>query len=549
MKPMHRTLALFCAAAMLCSTLSGCISLPDRGEETPQELSVQIDANVQSLDPHIASDGTSFEVLASLMDGLTQPDANGNAVPAIATDWSVSADQKTWTFRLRRGALWSHTGSPVTAHDFVYAWKRAISPEIASDYAYMFSVVAHILNAQKIRSGEASTDSLGITAVDDYTLKVELAVPTPYFAELLYLPVFYPMEKAFVENCSGQFATSQDTLQSNGAFVMDFYAPSSTLLTLVKNEQYWDADRIHLTRIDYHLVQDAEETQAQYDAGKLDYVRLTGSHITEFYKDPAFRAFDTGYLWYLALNLQDVPLLQNRSLRFALSTAIDRETMIVEALQDFSRAAYFLVPDHISSDSQGIDFRACAPDYASAVAYDVSAAQAYLEQCKEETGLSSFHLQLLVDDAQAETLAPYLKREIEESLPDVEIEIISKNRRQVSLDLRSGNFQIALTRWGPDYPDPTAYLNVWHTGNALNFGGWSDPHYDRLLRLAVLQGADETQRRTTLIETEAIAMQDLPVIPLYEKRDSVLVRETVSGLIHLTFGPETIYKDVVISED
>lgn len=166
------------------------------------DLNVMLETPVQSLDPQQATDGTSFEVIADYTDGLMQMDSDGQAVPAIAESYELSDDGLTYTFHLRTDAKWSN-GTPVTAADFVFAWQRAVDPAVASEYAYMLSDIGQVKNAAEIIAGEKDKSELGVTAVDDNTLKVELNVPVSYFLSLMYFPTFYPVNEEFFNSCGG----------------------------------------------------------------------------------------------------------------------------------------------------------------------------------------------------------------------------------------------------------------------------------------------------------------------------------------------------------
>ncbi len=548
MNAIHRIIPCLLWSLFCCILFTGCQTESEENMEGGI-LDLQIETNVQSMDPHKAIDGTSFEVIACITDGLTQPDTDGHAAPAIAKSWSISADGKVWTFHLRDNATWSQTGSKVTAHDFVYAWQRAVAPDTASNYAYMLSDIGQIVNAADIISGKKHPRTLGVEAPDDYTFVVHLNTPVAYFADLLYLPIFYPMEQSFVEACGSSYATSHETLQSNGAFLMETYARSSIDFSLIKNDTYWDADRIHLKGINYYLIQDSIQALNAYRSDNLDYMVLSGEHISAFSKDINFHTFDTGYLWYLSLNMQDVPALRNLNLRLALSSAIDRETMMVQTLQDGSKASYFLISDYILNHTDSLDIRTANEEYAPLIAYDIAKAQSYLEAAKNELGVDSFAFDLLVDTTQEDTVAAYLQQQIEQTLPDVKINIVSKVTRQAIQSLQDGTYEIALTSWGADYADPSTYLNILRSNNSTNYGRWSNAEFDALLDRASGEAAsvNDTLRLQLLQEAEAIAIKDLAVIPLYEKRTAILVKDNVSGIVHHAIGLGNIFKDTIIS--
>ena len=516
----------------------------------PGVLNVHIETGVQSLDPQQATDGTSFEVIANYTDGLTQPNADGNAVEALAESWETSDDQLTWTFHLRDNAKWSSTGNPVTAKDFVYSWQRAVDPDIASEYSYMLSDIGQVVNAADIIAGTKDKSELGVEAPDDYTFVVHLNAPVAYFLDLMYFPTFYPIEEEFITSCGDTFATSPETVQSNGAFILQTYEPSATEFSLVKNEDYWDADRVQLTQINYQLVQDNHQALLSYQSGDLDYILLSGDQVDQVSSDPEFTTFNAGYLWYLALNQADVPALANLNLRMALANAIDRETMMTNIVKDGSKAAYFNVPDELAAGPDGQDFRATAEDYSDVISYDVEKAQEYLEKAKAELGVSSFEFDMVVDDdAQPQQVAAYLQQQIESALPDVKINITIKPKKQRVLDLQNGDFELGLTRWGPDYADPTTYLNMWVTGNNNNYGLWSNAEYDALIKDAAVGEAskDAEQRWDALHQAESIAVHDLVIIPLYEKSNATMVKSYVSGIENHSVALNRVYKNTVVA--
>ena len=233
------------------------------------DLNVMLETPVEALDPQQAVDGTSFEVIADYTDGLYQMDKDGEAVPALAADTQISEDGLIYTFKIRDDAKWSN-GEPVTAQDFVFAWQRAVDPKVASEYAYMLSDVGQIKNATDIIAGKKDKSELGVTAVDDKTLKVELNVQVPYFLGLMYFPTFYPVNQKFFESCGDTFATSPETTLSNGAFILDSYEPAATAFHLRKNPDYYDAKRVKLTGINYQVIQDSQQALMSYQTGAVD---------------------------------------------------------------------------------------------------------------------------------------------------------------------------------------------------------------------------------------------------------------------------------------
>ena len=236
-------------------------------------LNVQFDVEVASLDPQIATDGTSFEVLADVTEGLYTIDASGLPVLAIAEGVQKSDDGLTYTFTLK-DAKWSN-GTPVTAKDFVFSWRRLVDPTVASEYSFI-AEIANIKNASAIIAGEKGIEELGVTAKDDKTLEVQLDVPVPFFESLLAFPSFLPVNEEFFTQAGDSYATSPDTILSNGAFKLTAYEPAATTITLVKNPDYWDAGKVSLDGIQYQVIKDSQTAVLSYQNGDLDVVTLSG---------------------------------------------------------------------------------------------------------------------------------------------------------------------------------------------------------------------------------------------------------------------------------
>ena len=305
------------------------------GEGSGTDLNVMLETPVESLDPQLATDGTSFEVIADYTDGLMQMDADGQAVNALAESVDVSEDGLTYTFHIRKDADWSN-GDPVTAADFVFAWQRAVDPDVASEYSYMFSDIGQIVNAQDIIAGKKDKGELGVKAVDDKTLEVKLNVPVSYFLSLMYFPTFYPVDQKFFETCADTFATSPETTLSNGAFVLDEYQPAATAIHLVKNDKYYDAANIKLPGISYQVIQDSQQALMSYQNGDLDTTLVNGEQVDQVKDDPAFTAIGAGYLWYISPNMKSVKELDNLDVRLAITMALNREAITADVLKDGS---------------------------------------------------------------------------------------------------------------------------------------------------------------------------------------------------------------------
>ena len=404
-------------------------------------LNIMLETEVQSLDPQIATDGTSFEVIADYTDGLMQMDADGAAVPAIAETYDISEDGKTYTFHLR-DAKWSN-GDAVTAADFVFGWQRAVDPANASEYSYMLSDIGQVVNAAEIIAGEKPVTDLGVTAVDDKTLEVQLNVPVSYFLSLMYFPTFYPVNEAFFNTCKDTFGTSPDTVLSNGAFILTDYQPAATAFELTKNPDYYDAANIALDGLAYQVIKDSQQALMSYQTGALDLTLLNGEQVDQVKDDPEFTSVGAGYLWYISPNIDGVPELANENLRKAMTFALDRDAITGDVLKDGSAPCYTAVPPQFATGPDGSDFSADQTKYADYCAFDTTKAAEYYETAKSELGKDSFTFDMIVDaDDAPQKVAQVVKEQLETTLPGFTLNLTVEPKKQRVQDMQDGNFEV-----------------------------------------------------------------------------------------------------------
>lgn len=517
------------------------------GEGSGEDLNVMLETPVESLDPQQATDGTSFEVIADYTDGLMQMDADGQAVNAIAESVDVSDDGLTYTFHLRADANWSN-GEPVTANDFVFAWQRAVDPEIASEYSYMLSDIGQIVNAQDIIDGAKDKSELGVTAVDDKTLEVKLNVPVSYFLSLMYFPTFYPVNQAFYESVGDTFATSPETTLSNGAFVLDDYQPAATAIHLTKNADYYNADSVKLAGLNYQVIQDSQQALMSYQNGDLDTTLVNGEQVDQVKDDPAFQAIGAGYMWYISPNIQDVKELANLNIRYAITMALNREAITTDVLKDGSAPTFTSVPMDFAAGPDGSDFSADQTKFADVCKYDAAAAADYWAKGLEELGITELTLTMIhdADDAPIK-VAQVVKEQLETTLPGLTVELQQMPKKERVQRMQEGEFELGLTRWGPDYADPMTYLGMWVTNNSNNYGFWSNAEYDKIIDECTTgeTAMDATARWAALYDAEKIVMDEAVIFPLYTQCNAELISTDVSGIEFHPVALNRVYKNAV----
>lgn len=566
MKKTKAVLALLMAGTMMLGVV-GCGSSSDTagsgsattgtestGSDTAaagsSDMNVMLETPVESLDPQQATDGTSFEVIADYTDGLMQMDADGQAVPAIAESYDLSDDGLTYTFHIRSDAKWSN-GTPVTAADFVFAWQRAVDPAVASEYAYMLSDIGQIKNAAEIIAGDMDKSELGVTAVDDTTLQVELNVPVSYFLSLMYFPTFYPVNEEFFNSCGDTFATSPETTLSNGAFILDSYEPAATAFHLTKNADYYDAGRVQLSGLNYQVIQDSQQALMSYQTGALDTILVNGEQVDQVKDDPEFKTVGAGYLWYVSPNMDAVPELANLNVRLALTMAIDRDAITGDVLKDGSAPTYTAVPPEFAAGPDGSDFSADQEKFADVCTCDATSAADYWTKGLEELGITELSLDMVVDaDDAPQKVAQVLKEQWETTLPGLTVNLVVEPKKQRVQDMQDGNYQLGLTRWGPDYADPMTYLGMWVSGNSNNYGLWSNADYDAIIDECTTGDlcTDAEGRWERLYDAEQIVMDEAVIFPLYTQCNAEMLSSKVTGVEYHPVALNRVYKDAVKTE-
>nr|WP_243167879.1 peptide ABC transporter substrate-binding protein [Anaerocolumna cellulosilytica] len=502
-------------------------------------LNVHFDVEIASMDPQIATDGTSFETIAAITEGLYSIDASGSPILAMAESVDKSKDGLTYTFTLR-DAKWSD-GTPVTSHDFVFAWRRLVDPVVASEYSFIMGI-AGVTNAAAIISGEKTTEELGVSAPNDKTLVVTLEVPVPFFESLLAFPSFLPVNEAFFKAAGDSFGTSPSTILSNGPFIITSYEPAATTITLTKNPAYWDVQNVALDGIRYQVIKDSQQAMLSYQNGDLDVATLSGEQVEQFAADPEFHNIMAGYLWYISPN-QTIKGLENVNLRKALALAYDKGAIVNNILKDGSIVADFAVPTLLATGPDGKDFRETASTYLAA---DKATALSYWETAKAELNVSQLKYTMLVEDTESTmNVAQFIQSEIQTTLPGLTIELQTMPKKNRVERMQQGDFELGLTRWGPDYADPMTYLDMWTTKSPNNYGFWSNKEYDSIIESAK-KGAlalDTTARWAALKDAERLVMEDAVILPVYQKGDAVMIKNGIEGIEFHSVGINRIYKN------
>ena len=514
--------------AMMALTLAGCGGSSD--DSSTYTYSSELD--IKNLDSSDADDGCSFTALHAIIDGLMKPAKDGTTTYGIAKSSEVSEDGLTHTYKLR-DAKWSN-GDAVTANDFVYAWQRIFKKK--GNYYYMFcDGIANIAGAQelsdKIDAEQDLTDEdlnkLGVKAVDDKTLEITTTTRVSFFDELMSFPCFYPINEKFCEKQGDKYGKSADSILGNGAFVMTNWEPGS-VAEFEKNDKFYAAKDVKIDKLVMKLVQEPKVAAQAFEAGETDFAIINSDLVDKYKKDESFKNISEGFLFYVQPNLENADLA-NLNVRKALSLAINRKDLCENVLKDGSQAAKGFVPSGLSISPEGKDFRDEADTYTS---YDKKAAQAALDEGLKELGKSEITLRFTygTDESPMDVFATYLQNALSK-LDGIKVEMVATTKQdRIYNKQKNGDYDLATTRWGPDYGDPTTYLTMGISTNGNNYGKYTNSELDALMD-KVANESDANTRWQKMKDAEKILLDGYAYIPVFEKGAATLQNPKVKNLV------------------
>ena len=517
---------------------------PAEGElDAEQVLNLNHVAEIPSLDSSIVEDQVGFDMLGNVNEGLYRLNQENVPVPAMAEgEPTISEDGLTYTFKLR-DAKWSD-GSAVTAADFEYAWKRAIDPATGSPYGpYMMAGV--IKNATEIGAKTAEVADLGIKALDEKTLEVTLERPVPYFISLMSFGTFFPLKEEFVTAQGDKYATNSETVLYNGPFTMTDWDGTGLTWKLVKNEQYWDAETVKLTQINFDVVKETATAVNLYTTGEKDRTGLSGEFAMQYANDENLLTELEPTVFYFKYNQErngEKTPLANVNIREALTKAFNKEDLANVVLANGSLPADYLVPQEFTFTEDGTDFREINGNMAS---YNVEEAKAAWAKGMEELGLTEVTLEILGGDSDlSKKMDEYFKSQLETNLEGLTI-TLKEVPFNVRLELdEAQDYDIQVSGWGPDYQDPMTFVDLFVTGSSHNLMSYSNPEFDKLIASAKGELAlDAEGRWEAMAKAEHLLIaEDYAIGGIYQRGTMALVQPYVKGIVSHPFGGDYSYK-------
>lgn len=507
-----------------------------------QELRLSASAPLDTID---ISKATGYGQTGNVFESFYRLGKNGQPTAGLAKKATVSADGLTWTFTLR-DAKWSN-GDQITAQDFVYSWRRSLTPKTASPYAYLFSGVK---NADAISKGKLPVEQLGIKALDNKTVEISLEKPIAYFKVLMAYPLFGPQNQKVVEKYGKKYATNSKYMVYSGPFVIKDWTGTSDKWSFQKNPNYWDKKQVKLDKISYKVVSNPNTGYELYQQGKLDMTPLSSQQVKNYKNSSEFKQYPYSYVAFLAYNFNatnaaNKKALNNQNIRRALSLALDRKVLTKKVFGDGSQVPTGFVANDLAKNPQtGVDFSK-EQAVTKTVAYDANLAKKYWRKGLAETGLKELTFNILAssDTPTNDALTQYLQSQYTKVLPGLKIKVQNIPGKSALERARKGEFDIYVSGWGGDFNDPITFLQIPLTGTSYNYGNYSNSEYDRLIAKATNEDAnDKLARWNDLVAAAKLFNSQQGVSPLYQQTTAYLQKKRVKGIIHNTAGTQWNYK-------
>ncbi|HEX7047333.1 MAG TPA: peptide ABC transporter substrate-binding protein [Gammaproteobacteria bacterium] len=497
-----------------------CLSLLAACSEAPdgvRVLRIGNQAEPASLDPHRSEGVPARNIQRDLFEGLMAETAAGELVGGVAQKWSVSKDGLEWTFHLRADARWSN-GDPVTANDFVFSFRRAVTPATGG---IVSETLLPIKNAAGILRGAAAPETLGVRAPEPRTLVVELNAPTPYFLATLTHPSTFPVHPETVQ--ATEHWARPGTLVSNGAYRLIEWQVNSHIL-LEKNPHYRDAENVAIERVAYLPIDDQRSELARFTAGdvhitysvppgRLGWLRENYGKVLRIH--PWFGVY------YLGLNTTRAPLDDVR-VRRALSMVIDRKLLAREIVASGETPAFGWIPPIGNYKPPQPDWAAWPMEkrHAAARALLVDAGYGPEEPVTVEMLYNTRDRDRRVVTAVAAMWKQQLGVETRLRNEEWKVYLQTRQQREKTQVFRSG--------WIGEYPDPNSFAEILHSEHGMNEFGWNNPRYDALIEQAAT--TRDAQKRLELFSAAAREVNaEVPLIPLFHYAKARLVSPSVGG--------------------
>lgn len=506
--------------------LTGCGKTPDTNVVTGNETQVLHIANgdePRGLDPHITTGSPDANVLWSLFEGLVsvQPKTL-EPVPGVAQSWDISTDRTVYTFHLNPKARWSN-GDALTAKDFVYAWRRALTPALGNEFGYMMYFVK---NAEPFHRGEITDfTQVGVKALAPQELQVTLERPTPFFLQVLDHHTYHPVHQATIEafgSISDRVSkwTLPENFVGNGPFTLDVWKIND-IIRVKKNPYYWDADTVKLQAINFYPIVDQQAEERAFRSGQVHLTNTPQMAIEKIatYKEkhPDLLQIVPTYTSYWYLFNTTKPPFDDKRVRLAIAHAVNRESLVKNITKGGEVPAYTFVPPLKSG---------YAPQ--TYINYDPEKARQLLAEAGYPNGEGFPSFDILFNTLQSHhKVAVAIQQMLKQNL-NIDVTLTNQEWKVYLNSQKSLDYDLCRQGWIADYIDPSNYFELLLSYGGNNNTGWKNERYDQLIEQA--QKTQDQARRNALFEqANKIASDEMPILPLYYPSDINLVRPEVKN--------------------
>ena len=553
MKNRQLVLLLFALVAALALVATGCggddeeaapeppPTEPAEPAEEPaaeQVLRIAIGTEPPSLDPGLATDTTSSMVVQNILDPLVTLGDDLSPQPALAESWETSADGLVVTFILKQNGIWTN-GDPVTAHDFEFSWKRTLSPEVAADYAYQLYGIAGAADYNSCEENcQPLRDEVGVTALDDYTLEVVLTSPQAWIVKQMAHTSFYPVHQATVEEFGDKW-TEPENIVTNGAFVLAEWNHDS-FMAFERNDDWREADRVALTRIEGPIIVDGMTAVQAFEAGEVDVLdeQVPVQDVPRLKETPEWQLYPALGTYYYGFNVENITDVNQRR---AMALAIDRQTIVENVTQAEEIPATGFTPQGMPG------FEVINPDSEwLPVTGDIERAKELMAQVADPVT----DITLIVNDSPGH-------REIAVAIQDMWKEL------GINVDLKVQEWAQFLEFLGPppdqsvdvfrlgwigDYVDAFNFLELWTCDSGNNNANFCNEEFDALIEEA-RNTQDDAGRYEIYNQLEEImfgADGELPFAPIYWHTTTNLESTAVQDTYNINLLDQKDWTQVVI---
>lgn len=508
--------------------LTGCGNA-SKNQSSSQKASVMEPADIESLDSSMITDVGALETVNNSQEGLYRMKNSTTVEPGLATK-IVKPTQNgiVYTFHLRKNLKWSN-GDPLTANDFVYAWRRTVTPATKAPDSYMY---LPIKNAAAIEKGKLSPTKLGVTAINATTFRVELARVTPYFKYLCASVPFLPQNPKVVQKYGKAYGTAADKTVYDGPFIVRGWSPSVSNWTLKRNPNYWDKKAVKLKTVQFSTVKSPQTALSLYQSGKLDNITLAGQQAAHEKNNKGYISYSHGETDYIAYNFRN-RALRNLNIRRAISLTINRQSLVNNVLKNGSKAPTGLVPEEIAQNpANGKDFASDTKSQ-TAVAYNPQLAKKLWQRGLSQLHLKKLSLNLVCYDVDSfRNSAEFIQSSAEKNLKGLSIHINVEPKVQAITKMQSKKgYDLGFTNWIASYPELNEFFQLLNTGNANNAGNYSNKQYDTYYdRANGVDSLNAKKRYQDFQKAELIAMKDQAILAVNQGQMARLNNPELKGV-------------------